>query len=32
MEAGHYHLDNLIGIIDCNRLQIDGLVKDVMDS
>jgi transketolase len=30
MEAGHYHLDNLIGIIDCNRLQIDGWVKDVM--
>jgi len=31
MEAGHYHLDNLIAIVDCNRLQIDGLVKDVMD-
>ncbi len=30
MEAGHYKLDNLIGIIDCNRLQIDGWVKDVM--
>ncbi len=30
MEAGHYHLDNLVGIIDCNRLQIDGQVKDVM--
>lgn len=30
MEAGHYALDNVIGIIDCNRLQIDGLVKDVM--
>ncbi len=30
MEAGHYQLDNLIAIIDCNRLQIDGLVKDVM--
>ncbi|MGD1080178.1 MAG: transketolase [Candidatus Sulfotelmatobacter sp.] len=30
MEAGHYHLDNVIAIIDCNRLQIDGLVKDVM--
>jgi transketolase len=30
MEAGHYHLDNLIAIIDCNRLQIDGAVKDVM--
>jgi len=31
MEAGHYQLDNLIGIIDCNRLQIDGWVKDVME-
>ncbi len=30
MEAGHYHLDNLIAIIDCNRLQIDGKVEDVM--
>jgi len=30
MEAAHYHLDNLIAVIDCNRLQIDGWVKDVM--
>ena len=30
MEAGNYHLDNIIAIIDCNRLQIDGWVKDVM--
>ncbi|HET9407622.1 MAG TPA: transketolase [Candidatus Sulfotelmatobacter sp.] len=30
MEAGHYGLENLVGIIDCNRLQIDGWVKDVM--
>jgi len=30
MEAGHYQLDNVIAIIDCNRLQIDGWVKDVM--
>jgi transketolase len=30
MEAGHYRLDNLIAVIDCNRLQIDGWVKDVM--
>lgn len=29
MEAGHYKLDNRIGIIDGN-LQIDGWVKDVM--
>ena len=31
MEAGHYKLDNLIGIVDRNRLQIDGWVKDVMN-
>ncbi len=30
MEAGHFQLDNIIGIVDCNRLQIDGWVKDVM--
>ena len=31
MEAGHFKLDNLVGIIDRNRLQIDGWVKDVMN-
>ena len=31
MEAGHHKLDNLIGIVDRNRLQIDGWVKDVMN-
>ena len=31
MEAGHFNLDNLIGIVDRNRLQIDGWVKDVME-
>jgi transketolase len=31
MEAAHYKLDNLVGIVDCNRLQIDGWVKDVMN-
>lgn len=31
MEAGHYKLSNLVGIVDLNRLQIDGWVKDVMD-
>lgn len=30
MEAGHFQLDNLCGIIDKNLLQIDGWVKDVM--
>jgi transketolase len=31
MEAAHFGLDNLIAVIDCNRLQIDGWVKDVME-
>ncbi len=31
MEAAHYKLDNLIAIIDVNRLQIDGAVSDVMN-
>ena len=30
MEAGHKKLDNLIAIIDRNRLQIDGNTEDVM--
>ncbi len=31
MEAGNFKLNNLINIIDFNRLQIDGLVKEVQD-
>ena len=31
MEASHFKLDNLVTIIDRNRLQIDGWVKDVMN-
>ncbi len=31
MEAGHYKLDNLVNILDKNRLQIDGWVEEVMD-
>ncbi len=31
MEAGHYNLDNLVAVVDRNRLQIDGWVKDVMN-
>jgi transketolase len=31
MEASHYGLDNLVGIVDCNRLQIDGPVAEVMN-
>lgn len=30
MSAGYYKLDNLTGIIDYNKLQIDGFVEDVM--
>jgi transketolase len=30
MAAGHYKLANLCAIVDVNRLQIDGWVKDVM--
>ncbi|MBM3266254.1 MAG: transketolase [Candidatus Sericytochromatia bacterium] len=30
MSAAQFKLDNLCGIVDCNRLQIDGWVKDVM--
>jgi transketolase len=31
MEAAHYKLNNVVGIIDYNRLQIDGRVSDVMN-
>lgn len=31
MSAGHYRLDNLCGIVDQNRLQIDGYVEAVMN-
>ena len=31
MEAGHFHLDKIIAIVDVNRLQIDGWVRDVME-
>jgi transketolase len=31
MSASHYHLDNLVGIIDLNGLQIDGKTKEVMN-
>ncbi len=31
MEAAHHKLDNLVAIIDVNRLQIDGNVSDVMN-
>ena len=30
MSAGHYRLDNLCAIVDCNGLQIDGRVEEVM--
>jgi len=31
MFAAHYNLDNLIGFVDYNHLQIDGRVEDVMN-
>ncbi|MCX5778382.1 MAG: transketolase [Elusimicrobia bacterium] len=31
MAAAHLGLDNLCGIVDCNRLQIDGTVKEIMN-
>ncbi len=31
MSAGHYKLDNLCGIIDSNKLQIDGRVQQIMN-
>ena len=31
MEASHHNLGNLIGIVDCNKLQIDGKVSEVMN-
>ena len=31
MEASHHGLDNLVGIVDQNRLQIDGAVSEVMN-
>ncbi len=31
MTASHYHLDNICGIIDNNKQQIDGWLKDVKD-
>ncbi len=30
MAANHYHLDNLIAIVDCNGVQINGWVNDIM--
>lgn len=32
MSAAHYKIDNLTGIVDRNRLQIDGFTKDIMGS
>ena len=30
MAASHYKLDNLVGIVDRNRIQIDGFTEDIM--
>lgn len=32
MAAGHYQLDNLTAIVDCNTLQITGRTRDVMNN
>lgn len=31
MVAGHQKLDNLIVFLDCNKLQVDGFTKDILD-
>jgi transketolase len=31
MMSSFYKLDNLCGIVDCNKIQIDGFIKDVMN-
>lgn len=31
MSASHFKLDNLCAMVDCNQLQIDGRVKDIMN-
>ncbi|MFC1563997.1 transketolase [candidate division KSB1 bacterium] len=31
MSASHYRLDNLLGIVDLNGLQIDGATRDIMN-
>lgn len=31
MAAAHYHLDNLCGIVDFNRFQIDGRIEKIMN-
>ena len=31
MASAHFNLDNLVAMVDYNRLQIDGWTKDVMD-
>ena len=30
MAASHYHLNNLVAIVDCNGVQINGWVNDIM--
>ena len=32
MSAGHYHLDNLLAVVDHNGLQIDGPITQIMSS
>ncbi|MDD3776657.1 MAG: transketolase [Actinomycetota bacterium] len=32
MAAGHHHLDNVVAIVDRNRLQVNGRTEDIMDT
>lgn len=31
MYAGARHIDNVVAIVDCNRIQLDGFVADILD-
>jgi transketolase len=31
MFGGHHHVDNVVAIVDHNRIQLDGFVKDIME-
>ena len=31
MFAAHHKLDNLVAITDCNKMQIDGTTKEILD-
>jgi transketolase len=31
MFGAHHHVDNVVAIVDYNKIQLDGFVKDIMD-